>query len=340
MRGRNEAQTRPTLVVGAGLTGAALAFLAARAGEPTYLVSVDRPASQATALARGVVHGVGPPVDPYTWSRLPAEVHASSAARCRNGYDLLRHVLLSARRPAGLTRMVHELRPPVTADGSWLERTVALLRGVRWPVVVEDRSGGPVLVRNPDAVADPRRLTFELLSQARRHGARVRLGVAFRGIQHWAEDHLRVRLSESSIEVSRLLWATGRPIPEAPVTQPARSKLVLHQVLAAGARPLRAILELGEGDLTLFPDPLRAGRVVLVRRAEERPSGGLSWPELPREWEAFRGPALRQRLAEANSAPLDRTFVRLGPLVAMSGLSGWPVSAVLGSCLEAWASTY
>lgn len=333
--GRTE--SLPTLVVGAGLSGAALALLSASSGTPTILVSADRPASQATALARGIVHGVGPPGDALSWTRLTADVHASAAARAARGYDLLRSILLAAPRTVGLARIAHEVRPAHGCDATWTARALACLRAAGWPVEGDDRPDGGVIVRRHDALLDPRRLTFELLRQARARGARVRLGVAYRGVEDWRAVVLRVRLDTATLDVERLIWSAGYAMPDAPAPPASRPRLILHQLLEAGLRPLDAVLEVGAGELALFPDPLRKGRVVLVRRADEKPSGGLQWPELPHEWEVLRGAAVRQRLAEASSAPTDRPFTRLGPLVMMNGLSNWSVSSVLGACLDAVA---
>ena len=325
----------PTLVVGAGLTGAALAYVLARAGRPAILVSVDRPASQGTALASGVVHGIGPPGEPYSWVRLPQAAHEKSAQRARAGYHLLQDVLLAAPRACGLVRTTHKLRPPMSGDAGWVEKTLNLLVAGGWPVDVEELGNGPELVRRGDALVNPRRLTFEMLRQARVAGLRLCLGTPFRGIVREDPGGLVVRLGGESVLVDRVLWAAGRAFPDGSRLVPVRSRLVLHQLLGPGRVKLESILELGDGDLQFTPDPLRPGCTVLVRIADENPAGGLVWPELPRDWDGLRGPAIRQRLAEAVVSPPDRPIIRSGALVAVAGLSGWPVSALLGACREA-----
>jgi glycine/D-amino acid oxidase-like deaminating enzyme len=326
---------RPTLVVGTGLTGAALAYVMARSGIRTIVISVDRPASQGTALASGIVHGLGPPGEPYGWARMPASAHAQAAERSRRGYELLREVLFAAPRACGLARIEHSLEPPLSGDADWLERTLGLLVAGGWPVDVRERPGGAVLVRRSDALVDPRRLTFELLRQARAAGSRIMLGTPFRGIVRECDGGLVVHVGTESIEVERVLWAAGRAFPDGARPVPARPRLVLHQLLGPGRSPLTSILEQGDGNLQFTPDALRPGHAVLVRIADENPAGGLVWPELPREWEPLRGPAIRQRLAETVVTPPDRPFTRSGPMVAVAGLSAWPVTALLGTCWEA-----
>ena len=185
---------RRTLVVGAGLTGAALGCIARRAGRSTFVVSADRPASQATALASGAVHGVGPPGERNLWTRLPVAAHEAAAVRARRGFELLQEVLLAAPRRVGYTRLPHELHAAAPADGEWLEQAARILSGAGWPLRVEERDDGVVLVREQDALVNPRRLTFELLHRARALGATVRLGVAYRGVERETPEGLVVRL--------------------------------------------------------------------------------------------------------------------------------------------------
>lgn len=335
MQAQIEHGHRRTLVVGAGMTGATLAYLSARAGAPTALVSVDRPCSQATALASGVVHGLGPPGERRSWTHLSAEAHQVSARRARRGCEVLQDVLLAAPRSVGYVRLPHELHSSFAGDALWIENVGQALAANGWPTRLEERPGGPVLVRAEDATVDPRRLTFELLRQAKALGATVRLGVACRGIQGESPEGLLVRLGDEVACFSRILWAGGRPGPDGAPHTPVRTRLVLRQLLGPGEAALPAILELGDMDLVLSPDPLREGCAVLVRVADENPAGGLAWPEAPPEWGSYRGQALRQRLAEAAVCVAERGYHRAGSIVCFGGLMGWPLTSVLGACMEA-----
>lgn len=329
---------RETLVVGAGLSGAVLAFLAARAGDRVTIVSLDRPASRATALCTGVVHGIGPPGEPHHWPQFPAEALADAALRAARGYRLLQDVVLATDRTCGFTRLRHEMTPPNGSDGAWLAATHARLREAGWPVeLVTDRQG-PRLVRPLDALIHPRRVTFEFVCAAARAGARVRLGVALRSPDTSARGRFVCRLGEEDVAFDVAFWPSAPGGSTGVEGEPAgRARLVLHQNLALGSQRPAAVLSTGDGDLVLLPDPLRQDRLIVVRAASENPDGGLEWPSMPRSWDVFRGRAVRQRLAEAIYAPGGAPpFSRTGPVVRMHGLAGWSIAAVLGACLQAF----
>jgi glycine/D-amino acid oxidase-like deaminating enzyme len=323
------------LVVGAGLAGAAIAWLCARAGRPTVLVSVNRPASQATAMAAGVVRGAGPPGAAIEWGQVsPAELQLA-AQRVERGCELLFEALLCGGAPVGFAHRPHAIVLAEDADPAWLARVERMLLDAGFPTrLTRTADGRPALLRERDAVVHPRRLAFELLRLARACGARVHLGTALRRIVEADEDGVLVDLDDGPCRVSRLFWAGGRPLPSDAGRPPARTQIVLHQLFDAGRVPLETIYEGGEGDYMLAPAPLRPGQVVLVRVAKENPAGGLSWPEPPRAWESHRGMALRQRLAEVHAGPA-LPIGSEGRVLSLSGLSGWPVAAVLGLCQEA-----
>ena len=308
------------LVVGAGLAGAALAWLCARAGKPTALVSVDRPASQATAMSAGIVRGAGPPGAAIEWGNVSNEALALAAQRVERGCELLREALLGSGAPVGFARRPHAIVLAEDADPAWLARVERSLVGAGYPTrLTRTTDGRPALVRERDAVVHPRRLAFELLRLARACGASVRLGTALRRIVETDGDGLLVDLDDGPCRVSRLLWAGGRPLPGDPGRPQARTQIVLHQLFDAGREQLETIYEGGEGDLMLSPAPLRPGQVVLVRVAKESSAGGLSWPDPPRAWEVHRGMALRQRLAEVYP---DRRSSRSGATAGSSPSAG------------------
>jgi hypothetical protein len=70
--------------------------------------------------------------------------------------------------------------------------------------------------------------------------------------------------------------------------------------------------------------------------AEENPSGGMTWPEAPVGWAAWRGAAVRQRLAEAGVCSSEMGYCRAGSVVTFGGMTGWPLASILGACLEAF----
>jgi hypothetical protein len=134
----------------------------------------------------------------------------------------------------------------------------------------------------------------------------------------------------------RVFWAAGQSLGRPDWEPPGRARLVLHQQLGRGRELLTTILESGDGNLVFCPDPLRPGHTVLTRIGVESPGGGLSWPAIPPEWETYRGPAVRQRLAEAYFSPTGPPCRTRSGVVRMLGLAGWSVAAVLGACVEAF----
>lgn len=325
------------LVVGAGITGAAMVWTAARAGMNVTLVSADRPASQATALIAGIVHGLGPPGNLFQWGRLPPDALSAAGRRSRAGYDLLREVLLNGVHPSGMARFPHSVVDLDQTNHTHWENLAVALRAAGFPVTFENGEGNPVLVRGRDALLNPRRLTFELLRQARQRGAQIQVGRTYQGISADGSQGVRVDFPEGSERYDQVCLAGGKPAADGPVASLQRTRIVLHQVFTQGAKPLDHILEAADGDVILAPAPLRPGHVILVRMAEEAEGGGLSWPTLPRSWEAYRGQAIRQRLSEAACAPGDRPLPRSRGIITLIGCAFWPVASLLGACQEALA---
>lgn len=327
------------LVVGAGLGGAVLAWLSARAGEPTLVLSSDRPASQGTSLSPGFVRGFGPPGTTLRWTQLPPEDHARTAELDRLGFDLLRSALLASGKTVGYHRCGFALRPPAASDALWLHQSLVLLEDAGWPVQLQESADGPLLSRSPkhDAVLSPQRLVFELLKQAKGLGAVLKCRTPIESLEEGPGGAgMGVRLGRETIRVGRVFWTEGPFRGEG--TEPSlRHRLVLRQTLAAGSLPLPGILQLGDGGLSFSPDPTDSCQTILTRWAEEAPAGGLAWPELPPEWSVYRGRALRQQLAEAVEYPEEPVSRRSGTLMFLRGISNWPVASVFGICHQIFA---
>jgi glycine/D-amino acid oxidase-like deaminating enzyme len=325
---------RRILVVGAGLTGASLAWLAAKRGHEVTVVSSDRPASQATALAPGLVHGFGLPGGLAEWTELRDEDGLRAAGRDRLGYDLLRDVVLASRRPTGFLRCPHLVVADTDLAEERVDRAAGRLRELGFPVERREHGGSSALVREDDALVDPRRLTFELLHRARASGARVQLGVACLGLRRRAEGGVAASTTAGELETDEAYWAAGRFVPGEPIPSKLTVRIVLHQTLAPGREPLEEILECADGAAILAPHPSRRMHTVLARVAEETVAGGLQWPEPPPAWDVHRGPAIRQLLSEAVTGPPGTHLGAPGPIRSMVGFSGWPVATLLGACAE------
>lgn len=342
VRGRQSAGHRlPNLIVGAGLGGAVLAWLSARAGEPTLVLSSDRPASQGTSLSPGFVRGFGPPGTTWRWTQLPPEDHARSAGFDRIGFDLLRTALLASGKTVWYHRCGFSLRPPSASDAPWLDQSLSLLEAAGWPVQLQESADGPILSRSHknDAVLSPRRLVFELLRQAQGLGAVLQFRPPFEGLEVEPGGGGReARIGRETVRVGRVFWTEG-PFRGAGVEPALRHRLVLRQILASGSLPLPGILQLGDGGLTFSPDPTDSSRTILTRWAEEAPAGGLAWPELPPEWAVYRGRAIRQQLAEAAEYPEEPVSRRSGDLFFLRGVSSWPIASVFGICHQVFSES-
>lgn len=301
------------------MTGAALAWMAARRAVKTIVVSLDRPASQATALASGVVHGFGPPGGWSALDRATDRQLAAAAERGERGHEALRELLLEAGRPSDYTMVSHRIELPRDVRAR-AEAVVARMGQAGLFVRLESGPEGLQLVRPFDAVLRVRRLTFELLRGARLRGAQVRLGTRIAAFERGSPTGTRV------------IWAGGRPWSHAPGEAGLRERLVLHQRFASGSRALDAVLSSPDGELMLLPEP--GGAVAMIRAAEEAPSGGLSWPEPPTEWWEHCGLARRQRLAEALFATEVEPVVEKDAVTSIAGLGGWPLTQTLGLCSE------
>lgn len=324
------------LIVGAGLTGAAVAWLAARRGVSTTIVSLDRPGSQGTALCAGVVHGLGPAGGFQTWAHSTPGDLARAAQRARLGFEVLRSALLEAPRACGYAPIAHHAVLPASIDAARVEPVVAALCAAGFPVHCNRDTGAWQIVRNRDAVISLRRLSFELLHAARRRGATLRLGA--RVSSTGAGSALTFSLDGQRIDPSRVIWAAGRPLSLGTLGDEAGERLVLHQRFAAGTVRLDRVLAFGNAEVVLSPEPDPSSGVALIRTAEESSGGGLTWPEPPAEWWSYCGVARRQRLAEALFNSVDAPVATIGHVTSITGLGGWPLTQVLGLCAEVVAA--
>ncbi len=333
---------RSLLVVGAGIPGAVVAWLASVAGFRVTLASLGRPGGRSTALHPGVVHGAGPPWPPARWPDLPREVLETAARRAREGRSLLHRFLLENDDPVGFRFLPSGVPLP---GGGAIDpaRLSARLAEAGFPVRLDGSVGGlPVLGRSRDALLVPRRLVFALLRSARDRGAEILLGSPVEGWRRGPGGGLVARVGGEERAFDHLAWTPDRPPPGTARQGRWRPAIVLFQERAEGPSPLGRILHGPGGGEVLAPHPARPGRVVLVRRSRVDPAGEVEWPPLPAAFQPFLGSARRQRLAEVFEGPADREFPGDERVAVLSGLAGWPVAAVFGlgaDLLRSWGGS-
>ena len=322
------------LVVGADLAGAALAWLGARAGMRVTLVSLARPASRATALHPGLVHGPGPPSAPLGWPLLPGEALAASGRRAARGRELLYRFLLDNDDPVGIRPLPSDVIAGVDA-GVDPERLAPLLAGAGFPVEPAAAADGePVLRRARDAVLSPGRLVFSLLRRARELGAEIRIGVPVTGWRRVPTGGVIASIGDEERHFDHIAWTPDRPPASLADSAGCQVHLVLRQELGPGKEPLRRVLLDPRGMAILAPHPRKAGCTVLVRRGRVAAGEEIHWPPLPPSFLPHIGQALRQRLAEVGDRPPTHEPGGEGPVAVLGGLAGWPVASILGACAE------
>ncbi|MDH3284316.1 MAG: FAD-binding oxidoreductase [Acidobacteriota bacterium] len=317
---------RQVLIVGAGLTGAVLAWVAARSRRHPVLLASGRVGGRADSVASGVVHGIGPPGEPRTWTSMSDETLRSAARRARRGWKLLQDVLLSASRPSGLAECPHALTPPLELDGARIEHLCERLRAAGFGVELDGRD----LVNPRDALVQPRRLTLELLRQARTAGAELRFGARLpRSLRAGVSD-VSVALDEGERSFDTVFWTVAHSRPGVPGAIASERQVIVEERLSPGRARLPKVLGSFDGAIQLAPAPWFGPDSTLLRIAPGSESGGSAWPQLPAEWSRYAGPARRRSLAVVagcQSPARDR-------VLALGGLAMWPVTSLIGACEE------
>lgn len=240
MRGDARA-TAEYVVVGAGITGAAVAAHLARHGAAPLVLEADAPACGATGASGGMVRGYDP--DPVV-ARLAAASLASYAdptAWCSGTAPLRRSgaVTLAAVGRAGeLDRAAEALRATAGADCRVVSGdNVQEVRGVHM-------ADGVALVEPAAGWIDPVQVTELFLRQAVRDGARLASGVRLTAIRHAAGD-LFLDTTQGAVRAIRAVvlaiggWAARPPVgvqsPQVRVRTRAIQVSVLHRPTEASA---------------------------------------------------------------------------------------------------------
>jgi glycine/D-amino acid oxidase-like deaminating enzyme len=322
------------LVIGAGLTGATIAWLSARAGSQTDVIALDRPARAAALLSPGIVNGSGPPGDPALWSTLTDAQRRAAAERAERGTALLREALLAGERPVGLRAAACAVEPVDRYDEEALRRAAELLPPSGFPVSLATGTAGTALVRPAEWVLCRRRLTFELLERARERGALLRAGLRRLKLRTSRPGQLVVGFADGDVRYDAVFWTAPGPPPWSGRPLPLERRRVRRLRCAAGAVPLDRIASSPAGDLLLLPDVARRDHVVVVQLADDAGETSPQWPRLPQAWAPFLGPVRSERTGAAWTGPHVRTFSE-GGAVTVNGLTCWPVAPLVGACEEA-----
>lgn len=325
--------TARVLVVGAGLTGLIAAWLSARAGYRTVVVDEDRPGTRESPLAVSVVHGFGPPADPFVWCRMTPREHRAEALRSEIGYARFREALFLGSKSVRLRRAPHRLLAWPGSDGRDLEIAGERLAAAGLPVALREDDVGVALERGDEALVARDRLAADLARQAESMGVDLRTPDRVFALEEDPGGGVLAEVMTGRERFDACIWAGSRPWNGARAG--LRHRAVLYEEVEAGALSLPAILQLASADGLFAPDAGHGARHVIVRLASETSEPGLRWPEIPGAWATFRGATRRQRLMGAFVGPSRRSFTRRSGVVSLTGLEWWPIASVFGAAAEA-----
>ena len=317
------------LVIGAGLAGAAVAWAATRVSYAVTLVSPVRPASEADSHAPGIVFGLGPPGSMLDWIDMSGQTMASHVRLREVGRSALVEALLSAERESDLEYVEHRIDWHGEATTDLCDRDVDGLAARLAQTGYRVQRAGRSLI-GEDAMVSSRKLTLELLRQARGRRADLRLGSEVKGSRSVSVDMVAAEIDGEEELFEKIYWAGSRPIGGSA----AEPRVVLHQRNGAGERPLPGIVQSADGEIVLFPARGRRASTALRRVGRTSVGGRIAWRELPGEWRAWVGPTQHQLLSESLARPASVVPDSDDRVTCVAGLSSWPVASVLGASVE------
>ncbi|MGH3986251.1 MAG: NAD(P)/FAD-dependent oxidoreductase [Pseudonocardiaceae bacterium] len=250
MRG-DAGATAEYVVVGAGITGAAVAAHLARHGAAPLILEADVPARGATGASGGMVRGYDPdPVvaryaaaslaiyaDPAVWCSVTAPLHRTGAV-----------TLASVEHAAELDRAAEALRATVGADCRVVSgEDVSQVHGVH-------TADGVALVEPGAGWVDPVQVTELFVRQAVRDGARLANGVQLTAIRQ-ADDGVLLESTQGAAHAIRAVvlaiggWAARPPIGVRAPRVGVRTRAIQASLLRrpTGARPHTTFIDLRTG---------------------------------------------------------------------------------------------
>ena len=324
-------RSRRFLIVGVGLTGAALAWLAARAGHHVLVAPAGRNGRACFPAGAAVVRGtvLPEPLAPRGALDRPASCTAL-AALAQRGERILFEALMAAGRSCGL-RAIPSERHLAGPDAEVRAAALAgLLRATGAEPVVEAGANGVVVRREDDLLLSTRRLTFELLRLARRAGARW-LGREPFGAIRVRGDAAEVEIGGSVEPFDRAFWTCAGPDDRAPFAEVLPRRALLVQTLRPGPKALSAALRF---DAFLLLPGAQGLPVIRTLQPGEPPPPGVSAPRgLTEALAQFAGPLVRQELVEEFIAPPALEADAPGPALTVVPSATWPLATLFG-CLD------
>ena len=322
--------------MGAGLTGATLAWLAARAGHEVLLAPAGRGACPAMRAGAAVVRGVGLP-EPLSGGELPVGSAPIDriADLARRGESLVLEALMRARRSCRARRVPSRRRYEGPDAGSRAETALLALREIGVEARVETDAHGVVVSREDDLLVATRRLTFELLRLARRAGA---LWAGRGALEAIAGEDPRpsARIDGRCERFDRIVWTCGRPDERAPFAGVLARRGLLVRTLRAGEKPLDAVLRFDE--LLLLPCPFDPRRVRTIESGESSPPDRIRSPAFTGALSAYVGAPIRQHLEDQFEAAPAIVADPPGPVLTFAAPPAWPLATLFGRierCLAA-----
>ncbi|GHI24413.1 hypothetical protein Shyd_57840 [Streptomyces hydrogenans] len=334
------------VVVGAGITGAAVAHhLARRGASVVVLEQAPRPGAGATGPSGGMVRAYDPDPataalalaglavyrDPAQWASGRAPLRAVGAVTVADPAEEASLRAAAGRINTALGTSAHVVAGPAEAAGVRL-------------------AGGVALVEPEAGFVTPAEVTADWLEQARADGAVVRCGVRVRAVEARG-GHPVVVTDAGTVRAGAVVSAVGPwaadPVPGLRPAVPVRSRSI--QVSIVGRRPdapaHATFVDLRTG---LYAKPVAADRTLIGMphlvwdapvdaRPDPAPRGRPSRrsPPTSRGWRPRRnldtlraadayGPARRGRRPGLRAADRHRRTARLGPCAAGTAAASRP----------------
>ncbi|GAB4222097.1 MAG: hypothetical protein Kow0062_17930 [Acidobacteriota bacterium] len=333
-------RSRRVLVVGVGLTGAALAWLAARAGHEVVVTAATGGRHPELASGPAVLRGTILPEPlfadvPLRPAGASVDALADTAGR---GERRVIEALMAASRSCGVRPLAFERRFAGRGAEERAGDVERLLRACGSAPHVERTADGDMRVVSDDLLVDTRRLAFELLRLARRAGARWltrdRIGAVR---EDAASGGATIEIEGRPEAFDRIAWTCGRPDRRAPFADAFPRRPIVARTFRPGRDELDRALRFDDTWLTPLPESTGMHGVQVLEPGRP-PEGGRARPfSLLAAMSRFLGDLQRQRLVDAIDAAPPLLAEPAGSALVLAAPETWPLATLFGR-LEAIAS--